>query len=81
MESLDPDQRAYQRLLGLKQPLVEAIWRHVIYGETLDDILGKLSETSVIDDTELGYETRELISGTYRFIVRVEAEERASKAN
>lgn len=81
MDSPEQDHDSFQQLLELERPLVEAIWRYVLYGETLDDILGHLTQPGSIDDTSLGRQTRDLIAGTYRHILRLEAEERAASAN
>lgn len=64
----------FERLLELERPLVEAIWRQFIYGETLEDVLAALDDPDAPDD---GTEARvhELVSGAYRHIQRVEAKE------
>lgn len=69
----------FERLLELERPLVEAVWRQVIYGETLERVLTALKDPDAPDDgTEV--RVRELVSGAYRHIQRIEAEH-ASVAN
>lgn len=80
MESQEHDQGLFERLLEMNEPLVEAIWRQVIYGETLEAVLEKMGETGAEDGTGLGAQVRELVGGAYRHIQRVEAE-RAAVAN
>ncbi len=80
MDSPEQDYNSFLRLLELERPLAEAIWRQVIYGETLEAILEMMGETGAEDGTGLGMQVRELVGGAYRHIRRVEAEH-ASAAN
>lgn len=73
MESPERDQELFKRLLELERPLVEAIWRQVIYGSTLERVLEIIEEPDVPEDG-LELRVRELVGGAYRHIQRVEAE-------
>lgn len=79
VDSSEQDQQLFERLLELERPLVEAVWRQVIYGETLENVLAALEDPDAPDD---GMEARvhELVSGAYRHIQRVEAK-KAKVAN
>jgi len=73
VESPKRNQELFERLLELERPLVEAIWRQVIYGSTLEGVLEIIEEPDVPEDG-LELRVRELVSGAYRHIQRVEAE-------
>lgn len=72
METLERDQELFERLLELERPLVEAIWRQVIYGSTLKEILATIEDPTAPEDG-LEERVRELVCGTYRHIQRIEA--------
>lgn len=71
----DPDRQAFEELLEREQGLVEAIWRQLIYGASLEAVVAHLEAPGVIDDSALGARVRELVSGAYRYIQRLEAEQ------
>ena len=63
VESPEQDRQLFERLLELERPLVEAVWRQVIYGETLERVLTALEDPDAPDDGT-DARVRELLSGT-----------------